>query len=50
MAKLKNKRSDINQLFLYDKNIDAIIISDIGEYLLEEEDEDYVNRRILCFL
>ena len=29
---------------LYDKSIDAIIISDIGEYLIETEDEDFTKK------
>lgn len=29
---------------LYDKTIDAIVISDIGEYLIEEEDKDFTKK------
>lgn len=29
---------------LYNKTLDAIIISDIGEYLIEEEDENFTNK------
>lgn len=43
----KDKTYDSNNELinaLYDKTIDAIVISDIGEYLIEEQDKDFTKK------